>query len=204
MEKKFPTYLANIIDDCRYSENSRLFNKQLLKNIPCRINRVKASFFPSTINDWNKLELEIRLSKSLNIFKKRISKQTRVKKSSYFGLRNNNKVRFISMLRLELSPLRAHKHKHKFEDTSDPYCIVCGKIEDTSHYLIHCKSYRLARVTLLQKVSDILSVNISTLPKRRILSILLYGSEDMSAEQNHSILLLVTMFIEQSKRLDKI
>ena len=107
-------------------------------------------------------------------------------------MRNNNKVRYITMLRMKLSPLRAHKHRNNFRDTSDPYCTVCGTIEDTTHFLIHCISYRLARVTLLQKVSDILSFDISTLPQRSIVSILLYGSEDINVEKNHSILLLVT------------
>ena len=77
------------------------------------------------------------------------------------------------MLRLELSPLRAHKHRYNFQDTSDPLCIVCKVTEDTKHYLLHCKSFRLARVSLMQEVSSILGFNISTLSIGRTISILL-------------------------------
>ena len=99
------------------------------------------------------------------------------------------------MLRMELGPLRAHKYKYNFIDTSDPLCIVCKKIENTSHYLLHCKSFRLARVSLLQDVSIILKFDISALPERKIVSILLYGKDDIDTETNHTILRLVTSFI---------
>ena len=108
------------------------------------------------------------------------------------------------MLRMELSPLRAHKHKYNFNDTSDPLCIVCGVNEDTCHYLLHCKSYRLARVSLLQEVSRISAVDISTIPQRRRVSILLYGSQDLTEKKPLNILNLVTSFIQKTKRLDSI
>ena len=108
------------------------------------------------------------------------------------------------MLRLELSPLRAHKHRYNFQDTSDPLCIVCKTTEDTKHYLLHCKSFRLTRVSLMQEVSSILGFDILTLPNGRTISILLYGSPTLQEDKNLSILNHVTAFIEKTKRLDTI
>jgi len=202
LQNNFPNYLIALINNQKFTASSRYYEKTLLKSIPCRINRFRSSFLPSVIEDWNKLEVEIKCSKSKVIFKNKLLNKARPKKCSYFGLRNNDKVRYITLLRLELSPLRAHKYRYNFEDTSDPLCVVCKATEDTKHYLLHCKSYRLTRVSLMQEVSSILGFNISTLPNGRIISILLYGSETLQAEKNLIILNHVTTFIEKSKRLD--
>ena len=196
MENNFPLYLVNLIDKFKFTEDSKFYNKTLLKYVPCRTNKYKSSFLPSTINDWNMLEVEIKTSETKSIFKKKLLNKIRPKKSSYFGLRNHDHVRYITMLRMELSPLRAHKHKYNFNDTSDPLCIVCGVIEDTCHYLLHCKSYRLARVSLLQEVSRISAVDMSTLPQRRRVSILLYGSQEL----NEKITLIYSILLPDSYR----
>ena len=59
------------------------------------------------------------------------------------------------------------------------------------------------RSTLMQKVSDILCFDVSTLPKKRIVSILLYGKEDICDEKNSNILRASTFFIQCSKRFDR-
>ena len=130
----------------------------------------------------------------------------RTKKWPYFGLRDNDKVRYITMLRMGLIPLRAHKFSYGFSDTSDPFCLVCESTEDTEHYLLHCKSYILSRATLFQNISLIFNVDISTLPKRTLVSILLYDKEGMAVEQNHYILHsladYIKIYIYIFKRLD--
>ena len=69
IENKFPLYLVRILDKCEYVEISKFYNKQLFKQISCRLNRYKASFFPSIISDWNELEVDIKKSRSTNILK---------------------------------------------------------------------------------------------------------------------------------------
>ena len=56
----------------------------------------------------------------------------------------------------------------------------------------------------MQKLSVIMDLDVSTLPKRTLVSILLYGKEGMTLENNFAILNLVTEYIEKSKRLEKI
>ena len=72
MENNFPLYLVNLIDKFKFTEDSRYYNKTLLKYVPCRTNRYKSSFLPSTINDWNMLEVEIKTSETKSIFKKKL------------------------------------------------------------------------------------------------------------------------------------
>ena len=106
------------------------------------------------------------------------------------------------MLRMNLSPLRAHKYKYNFVDTSDPFCTVCESPEDTEHYLLYCRSYTLSRATMMRNISNIINFDISTMPKRRVVSTLLYGMEDLHSDTNLLILNEVVKFIALSKRLD--
>ena len=86
-----------------------------------------------------------------------------------------------------LSPLRAYKFKYNFNDTEDPFCSVCETVEDTEHFLLHCRSYRLTRVDLFQSVSNILS-NFNNLPRKSKCHLLLYGHEKLDMEKNRKIL----------------
>ena len=106
------------------------------------------------------------------------------------------------MLRVGLSPLRAHKFGHDFLDTSDDLCLLCNIKEDTEHFLLSCRSYILSRSTLLQKVSDTLGYNVSSIPKSRMVNILLFGKEGIPDSKNYLILSFVVDYIIKSKRLD--
>ena len=201
-KEKSPRYLQLIMADQKFSVNSRFYNKFLFKDIICRTNSYKTSFFPSTIKSWNKLDVSIRNSKSKNIFKNRLLNQIRPKKKSYFGIRNNDKIRNLTMLRVGLSPLRGHKFKHNFLDTTDPYCLNCGSIEDTKHYLLHCSSFTLHRNTLLQNISNLLNCDTSILTENKLIDILLYGKKGLEIEINTRILDTVTVYITNSNRFE--
>ena len=159
------------------------------------------SFFPSAISGWNNLENETKLVKSKNIFKQRILNKIRPTKKSFYGI-SNDKVKYLTMLRVGLSPLKKHKFDYNFSDTNDSLCGSCGAIEDTEHYLLHCPSMRLTRNTLEQELSTILDTNFSELPRRRRLALLLFGDKERTLIENKAILNLVGDFIIKSKRLD--
>ena len=99
LETKFPNYLITLINNQKFTASSRHHDKPLLKSISCRINRVRSSFLSSVIEDWNKLEAEIKYSKSKASFKNKLLNKSRPKKCSYFGLRNNDKVRYLTMFK---------------------------------------------------------------------------------------------------------
>ena len=119
----------------------------------------------------------------------------------FVGLFNNNKIRYLTMLRVGLSPLNAHKKAYNFHNITE-FCSICGCAETTEHFLLSCISFRLSRATMIDAISSIMNKNILTLPKSRVVSTLLYGSVDMTYTQNTLILKEVVKFITQSKRLD--
>ena len=94
IENQFPRYLSAIVDEQQH-ESERLRNKIILIPIPCNLLRSR-TFFPSTIDDWNQLSEETRLIRSKTKFKNTLLNMIRPKKSPYFGLMNNNKVRYIN------------------------------------------------------------------------------------------------------------
>ena len=86
-----------------------------------------------SILDWNKLDFDTKAVKTKKIFKNKLLNKIRPKKLSYFVFKCNNEVRYITMLRMGLSPLRAHKHKSGFTDTSDPFYLVGETVRNTEH-----------------------------------------------------------------------
>ena len=67
-------------------------------------NKYKLSFFPFTIREWNSLEKSVKDSKSMSIFKDKILNKIRPKRKEYFGINDKTKTRYITLLRMGLSP----------------------------------------------------------------------------------------------------
>ena len=201
IENKFPRYLSAIVDEHQHT-SERVRSTRTL--IPYPSNRcLGQSFFPSTISDWNNLRLEERMVRSRSKFKRILLNKIRPKRHSYYGLMNNDKVKYLTMLRMGLSPLKGHKYNHEFTEElrTGPNCVVCNIPETTEHYLLYCRSYRLSRSILFEKVSEIMNIDFSTLARIHKKNILLYGKSDLTNEENFKILTVTTEFIEQSKRL---
>ena len=115
-----PKYLSDIIpqSNCQY----RTRNAHNIPHINVKHQFFKNSYFPSTIIKWNKLDSNIRISETLNIFKSKILKFIRPIANSTFGCHNPVGVKVLTRLRLGLSHLREHKFKHDFQDTLNPLC----------------------------------------------------------------------------------
>ena len=202
LNNRCPRYLFNLVNIRQFSLDSRYCNQFLLKAIPCNKTIYKTSFLPSTIADWNKLDTNIKDTASNQIFKNRLLNKIRPKKSPYFGMSDNDKVKYITMLRMNLSPLRAHKHKYNFADTSDPMCHVCKTRETTEHFLLHCRYFTLSRATMMRKISSIIKRDPSNIPQKCLVSVLLYGIDGIGKNENLLILNEVANFIARTKRLD--
>ena len=90
LNEKSPNHLYEIVTPFKFREGSR--NAEALKLINMRANR--EAFFPSVIEDWNRLEKSVKDSKSKNIFKNKLLNKARPKrKLSYYGISDNNKIR---------------------------------------------------------------------------------------------------------------
>ena len=140
-----PKHLFNIIPTSVSTYNTRNTN-----NIPLfkvKHNFIRNSFFPSAVIKWNKLDLNIRNTESLNIFKKTLLNFIRPSGNTVFNCHNPKGVRLLTSLRLGLSHLREHKFKHSFQDSLNPICSCGNDIETSAHYLLHCPNFSNERST---------------------------------------------------------
>ena len=114
-------------------------NTRNTNNIPqfkVKHNFFRNSFFPSAVIEWSKLDLNIRNSESLNIFKKSLLKFICPSGSSIFNCHNPRGVKLLTRLRLGLSHLHKHKFKHDFQDSLNPICSCGNNIETSAHFLL--------------------------------------------------------------------
>ena len=204
LKKQFPKYLSCNIDTCKPKRSFRLLEQNKLTNWPCRTNKFNQSFFPSTIKYWNALEDDIKNAANTNIFKNLLLKKIRPKCKKYFGILDKTGTRFITLLRLGLSPLCKHKFDHNFNDTPNPTCPSGDGVESTNHYLLLCKSYKSIRTTLLRNVTEILKENINNYPNKKKIKILLYGSSKLPDEENKKILKESINYIIKTKRFENL
>ena len=135
------------------------YNTRNTNNIPqfkVKHNFFLNSFLPSAVIEWNKLDLNIRSSESLNIFKKSLLKFIRPSGSSVFNCHNLRGVKLLTRLRLGLSHLREHKFKHGFQDTIKLICSCGNDIETSAHFLLHCPHDSNERLTFLNTIRTLI------------------------------------------------
>ena len=83
--RKAPDYLCDLMPPLvgNMSEYNLRNNSNYVMP-ECRLEITRKSFFPSTVNDWNKLSQEVRNSRNIKIFKRQITFQIS-KPPSYFN-----------------------------------------------------------------------------------------------------------------------
>ena len=146
-------YLFEVIPTAKRAYIIR--NNNQLPHFKVKHNYFKNSFIPSTVIEWNKLDLDIRNSVSLISFKSKVLKFIRPSENSIFLCNNPKGIQLLTRLRLGLSHLREHKFKHNFQDTLNPICNCGEDIETSSHYLLPCSLYTNERLALLNIIQGI-------------------------------------------------
>ena len=97
----------------------------------CRTDFFKNSFFPSTLNDWYKLDETIRNSESISIFKSRLLSFIRPLKSNVYNIFDPIELKFLTRLRLGFNHLNEHRIRHNLQDYMISLCSCSLEIEDT-------------------------------------------------------------------------
>ena len=185
-----PQYLQSLIPQ-RVQNISRyqLRNMSNFNVPPARTVTHANSFLPSTLRDWNSLDLIVRNSPTLNSFKRQLNR-TRNENPypKYFDIVHTSRFCQIyhSRLRLECSSLKYHLYSKNIVQESR---CSCGAIETTSHYLLSCDLYRNQRLRYLYLIPQPLSV-----PK------LLFGILEATTEDNNFICKQVQLYILATKR----
>ena len=181
---KSPSYLFNLIPNF-----NRVHNIRLSYNIPpikVRHDYFKNSFFPSAISEWNKLDLNIRNSASLNAFKKKLLNFIRPCANSIFDIHNPFGIKILTRLRLGLSLFHEHKFRHCFQDTLNPLCEWAKDIESTMHFFLYYTNFHIPRQTLFQKIRNI-GDNILSQSETQLTQTLLYGNQNYHPSINRIV-----------------
>ena len=97
-----------------------------------RYNFFKDSFFPTVISEWNYLDINIRNSSSINVFKKELLKFIRPEPNITYNIHDAKRLKLLTRLRLGLSHLSDHRFRHKFQDCV-LQCSCLQDIETTTH-----------------------------------------------------------------------
>ena len=180
------------------------YNTKNTNNIPqikAKHNLFGDSFIPPVVIEWNKLDLNIRNSESLNISKKSLLKFIRPSGSSVFNFHNLRGAKLLTMLKLGLSHLRQHKFKRGFQDRLKPICSCVNDIETSAHFLLHYPHYSNERSIFLNTIRNI-NWNIFDKNDLQITETFLYGDSSLDDKSNIFILNATIDFLFVPKRFE--
>ena len=174
------------------------YNTTNANNIPLfkvKHNFFRNSFFPSAVIKWNKLDLNILKSESLNIFKKTLLNFMRTSGSTIFNCHNPKGLKLLTRLRLSLSHLCEHK------DSLNSICSCGNDIETPAHFLLHCLNFSNKRSYFLNTIG-IIDSNILTRSDSQVTETLLYSDSNSNHITNTLILNATIDFLIATKRFD--
>ncbi len=157
------------------------------------------SFVPSSIELWNNLPSEIRCLNSHKALKAKLKAKYYKKVPAYFcyGTRSLNILH--TKLRIGCSDLNSDKYLIGISNTDLCDCGG-GEVENARHFLLECGTNLVAKVNMLDSITDLL--HDRGLDNNNLLDIdlLLYGSDLLSYNDNVRIFSLVHTFIKDSNR----
>lgn len=145
-------------------------------------------------SNWvNYLNLaEIQQASSVQNFKKLVQNLNKASPiPPYYYLGPRNLQIHHTRLRTGCSSLNAHLFSKNIVDS--PVCS-CGENETTQHFLFECKHFSHQRDRLF---SSLITLDVDIIFNEKIL---LFGSENLSIEQNKGIFRSVYKYIEETKR----
>ena len=169
-----PECLLNKTPSSQIHYNTR--NADQVQTYYCRTDIFKNFFFPYTIIEWNKLDIDIQKSKSYTTFRNTLLKLGRPIQRAIYNINNLVGLILLTRLRLGLSHLKEHRFKHNFQNPINPLCSCSLKIESTFHFLLHCHHYTNIRVTLLNSAAEIIG-NAFNIYDECLVNLLLFGSQ---------------------------
>ena len=109
-------------------------NQGFFQPLLCRTEVFKNSFLPYTINEWNKLDPEIRRIDSYVGFRKKLLSFIIPMENKTFSIYDPLGNKLLNRLRVDFSHLNEHKFRHNFADTLNPLCSCSLETESTAHF----------------------------------------------------------------------
>lgn len=186
LNRKTPQYLLDLV----------------LHSTPNGTNRYKNTFFPYCFTQWQDIDINIKLSPSVEKFKHNYIKIMRPPKTKLFGINDRQGLRLLTRLRVDFSDLRQHRYNHHF-NCLNATCRCLTENETSEHFLIRCPRFSLHRFTLFSNIAPV-APDIIVLTDDQLSSILLYGSPTFNDITNKIILTSTIHFIKITGRFNKI
>ena len=190
MRKEAPNHLIHLIPKCEAATRTRNSN---FPTYDCRTDCFKYPFFPSTLSDWFRLDINIRISESILLFKSRLLSFIRPNHCNIYNIFDPTR------LRLGLSHLNEHKFRHNFQDCLNPLCSCSFEIEETTNYLLDCRHFSNNRYDLMNSVKLIVP-NFESLTDNNRIDILLHGDSRFDENENKIILEATINYQKNSAR----
>ena len=159
----------------------------------------KNSFFPSALSDWFQLDVAIRNSESIAIFKNRLLSFICPIHFDVYNIFDPIGLKFLTRLRLDFSHLNEHRFRHNFQDCLKPLCSYSLETEDTKHYLLHCHHFSQHRIDLINSVKYIFE-DFDSLSDNAKKDLLLYGDPRFDINKNKFILEATLFYIKSTER----
>ena len=106
MKEEAPNCLINLFPK---SETNIRTRNNSIPTFNCQTNCFKYSILPSTLNDWFSLDLNIRNSESISIFKSKLLSFIRPVQTNIYNVFDPKGLTFLNQLRLGLSHLNEHR-----------------------------------------------------------------------------------------------
>ena len=150
----------------RFSENITTYHY--------RTDTLKNAFFPWTIVEWEKLDLQF-LKATYKVFRNHMLKSIQPLSKPIYNIHNP--------LRLGLSHLNKHRFNHSFERCIKTLCACTLEVESTTHFFLHCHYYKNIRKTVYHDLK-VININISKVSETALTDLLLYGEANFDKIQN--------------------
>jgi hypothetical protein len=127
------------------SINYNLWSSQNFTTPLSRLTLYQKSFFPATLKLWNDLDIIIRNSPSVHIFKRKLKlKYVQFPRPPTYHFTGNRNLNILhAKLRQNCSPLRSDLFRSNLIE--NPICSCGVGAETTEHYFLYCTKYVTAR-----------------------------------------------------------
>ena len=197
IHKQTPQYLFNIVEPYININNTHQYNTRqsnFFSKPLCRTNSYLNSHFPSTMDEWNKLNNETANCSSLKSFKNIlesavIDQQNTI--SDNFKYCTPRKINMIlTQIRNNMSDLNSDKYSDHL--INNPSCSCGYPCENKVHFFFSCPNFTAIRHHIVEIHNQLGFIHTDLLTN---------GSCLLSDEQNLFIFDQVKKFIEESSRL---
>ena len=193
LSEKLPPLL--IVDDP--TANPNIFDQKRIRTA-----RYKNTFFPNAISSWNNIIRNFRGNITVNSVKSHILKIIRPEAKKNYDIHDPIGLHYLFQLRTGLSPLRSHKHRHKFRDTPTDICSCDQGIEDNNHFLFECLLFTAHRATLAVDITNILRRN-NLIELANDVQLYLYGHPRLSLNDNKQVLSSTISYLKNTDRFSR-